>query len=74
MIFHERFFLHCNLLINLSHDCRRNNNGEIKTLHERCLQIVYQGKQSSFGQLSEKDNSVSIQYRNLQSLAIEIYI
>ena len=30
------------------------------SLHERCLQIIYQDKQSSFEQLLKKDNSVSI--------------
>ena len=74
MNFYECFSLHCNLFIALSYGRSRTNNGEIKILHERCLRIIYQEKQSSFGELLEKDKSVSIQYRNLQPLAINIYI
>lgn len=48
-------------------------NGKISTFHEHCLQIIYHKKQSSFEELLQKDNSVSIQHINLQSLANVLY-
>ena len=50
----------------------RTNNRKINQLHERCLRIIYNDKQSSFIKLLEKDNSVSTHQRNLQILAIEM--
>ena len=41
-------------------------------LHERCLRIICYDKQSSFTELLNKDNSVSIHIRNTQRLAIEM--
>ena len=35
-------------------------------LHERCLRLIYNGQQSSFIELLNKDNSVSIHIRNIQ--------
>ena len=51
----------------------RTNNRKINRLHERCLRIIYNDKQSSFIKLLEKDNSVSIHQRNLQFLATEMF-
>ena len=51
----------------------RANSRKINRLHERCLRIIYNDKQSSFIKLLEKDNSVSIHQRNLQILAIEMF-
>ena len=48
-------------------------NNEINRLYERCLRIIYNDETSTFKKLPEKDNSVSIHYRNLQALAIEMY-
>ena len=48
-------------------------NNKIKILHERCLRIIYNDKTSTFKELLEKDNSVSIHYRNIQALAIGMY-
>ena len=48
-------------------------NNEMNWLQERCLQIVYSDHKSSYEELLEKDNSVSIHYRNLHSLAIDLY-
>ena len=42
-------------------------------LHERCLRIIYNDKQSSFTELLNKDSSVSIHIRNIQSLIIEMF-
>ena len=47
----------------------RPNNRKINRLHQRCLQIIYSDKQSSFIELLEKYNSVSIH----QILAIEMF-
>ena len=51
----------------------RTNNRKINRLHERCLRIIYNDKQSSFIKLLENDNSVSMHQRNLQILAIEMF-
>ena len=51
----------------------RNLNNKINRLHQRCLRVVYNDKTSSFEQLLENDNSVSIHHRNIQTLAIEMY-
>ena len=50
----------------------RTNNNKINRLHERCFQIVYNDKQSSFNELFEKAGSVSIHTWNMQILATEI--
>ena len=49
------------------------DNNKINRLHERCLQIVYNDKLSSFNGLFEKDGSVSIHMRNIQILANKMY-
>ena len=46
---------------------------KINRLHERFLRIIYCDKQSSFEELLEKDNSVSINQTNIQILATEMY-
>ena len=38
----------------------RTNNRKINELHDRCLRIIYNDKQSSFIKLLEKDNSVPV--------------
>lgn len=53
------------------HDRRSSN--KINRLHERALRIVYKDDTLSFEELLEKDESVTIHVRNLQSLAIELY-
>ena len=42
-------------------------------LHERCLRIIYNDKQSSFTELLNKDSSVSIHIKNIQKLATEMF-
>ena len=49
----------------------RTLNNKINRLHERCLRIIYSDKTSTFKELLEKDNSVSMHYRNIQALATE---
>ena len=51
----------------------RKNNNKIKHLHERCLRLIYSDKKSSYENLLEKDNSVSIHHKNIQELAIEMF-
>ena len=51
----------------------RKLNNKINKLHERCLQIVYSDNTSSFEELLETDNSVSVHQRNIQVLATELY-
>ena len=48
-------------------------NNKINRLHERCLRIIYNDKTSTFKELLEKDNSISIHYRNIQALVIKMY-
>ena len=63
-------FNHCPLIWM----CRnRTTNRKIKRLHERCLRIIYNDKQSSFKMLLEKDSSVSIHDKNIRCLATEMY-
>ena len=51
----------------------RTNNKKINRLHERCLRLIYNDKKSSFKDLLEKDGSVSIHYRNLRTVAVELF-
>ena len=68
------------LALNLANYCpvvwmfhSQTSNNKINRLHERCLRVIYKDKNSNFENLLEKDNSVSIYYRNVQTLAIEMY-
>ena len=47
-------------------------NSKINRLHERCLRLIYNDKQSTFHELLEKDCSVSIHTRTLQFLVTEM--
>ena len=52
--------------------CRsRTLNSKLNRLHERCLR--YNDKQLTFEELLEKDDSVPIHIRNLQTLTTEMY-
>ena len=50
----------------------RNLNNKINRLHERCLRVTYNDGLSSFGELLERDYSVSVDNRKIQCLAIEL--
>ena len=50
----------------------RKLNNKINKLHERCLQIVYNNNTSTYEELLETDNSVSVHFQNVQALAIEL--
>ena len=43
----------------------RGLNNKINRMHERALTITYKDKSSTFPQLLENDNSVSIHHRNV---------
>ena len=58
-------------LIWMFHSRRLNN--KINSIHERALRITYQDHISTFQELLNKDNSVSIHHRNLQALATEMF-
>ena len=51
----------------------RSLNNKINRMHERALKIAYNGKWSSFQNLLEKKNSVTIHHRNIKILATETY-
>ena len=51
----------------------RDLNRKVNHIHQRALRIVYRDNSSSFTELLKKENSVCIHYRNIQSLAIELY-
>ena len=51
----------------------RTLNNRINGLHKRGLSLVYDDFSSSFSELLEKDKSVTIHRRNLQTLAYEIF-
>ena len=51
----------------------REINRKINHIHERSLRIVYRDYNSSFKDLLQKDNSVCIHHRNIQSLAVELF-
>ena len=48
------------------------NNKKIKHLHERCRRLIQNDKLSSYEELLEKDWSVSVHHRSIQSLATEM--
>ena len=49
----------------------RGLNENIKGVEERALRILYKDKYSAFQELLEKDNSISIHYKNIQKLAVK---
>ena len=62
-----------NLSLVIGHYYSRTLNNKINMLHERCFRIIYSDNTSSFTDLLEKDNSVSVHHRNIQVLATELY-
>ena len=49
----------------------RSLNGKTNRLR---LRMVYNDKQTNFEELLVRDNSVSLHYRNIQSLAAKMYM
>ena len=48
----------------------RTYNNKINRLNGRCLRLIYNDKRSSFEDLPEKGNTVSIHHKNLPALAM----
>ena len=77
--FHKRKIIMTSFITSRLSYCRRSwmfhskrLSKKINALHERTLRITYGYKTSSFHELLEKDNSVSIHHKNLQTLATEM--
>ena len=51
----------------------RRNNNIIKNLHERCLRLIYNDKNSSYEELLTKDGSVFTYHRSIQVLVTKLY-
>ena len=51
----------------------RTINNKINRLHERCLHIVYNDNKSSFQELLDKDNGVTIHIKNVRARAVEMF-
>ena len=51
----------------------RSLNHKINRLYERCIRVIYNDSYSSYDELLNLDNSVSIHHRNLQILATEMF-
>ena len=51
----------------------RRLNNKINSIHERALRITYQDNVSTFEELLNKGNSVSIHHRNLHVLGTEMF-
>ena len=51
----------------------RSLNHKINRLHERCLRVIYNDSHSSYDELLNLDNSVSIYHWNLQILATDMF-
>ena len=51
----------------------RKLNNKINKFHERCLRIVYSDNTSSFEEILETDNSVSVHHQNTQVPATELH-
>ena len=51
----------------------RTLNNRINNIHERALRLTDKDNQSSFKELLEKDHSVTVHHKNLESLVTEIF-
>ena len=53
--------------------CTKKQNNKINNVHKRALRQVYLDFTSTFAELLDKDNSVTIHQRNIQLVAIEMF-
>ena len=51
----------------------RRYNNKINCLHKRMLRIFYKDYKSSFAKLCSEDKSLTVNHKNFQKLAIEMY-
>ena len=61
----------CCSLIWMCYNCSLNH--KINRLHERCLRIIYSDKKSSFDELLDQDESISIHHQNIQKIGIKMF-
>ena len=52
---------------------KKSINNRINCLHERALRLIYCDDTTSFQELLQRDNSVTIHQKNIQALAILMY-
>ena len=50
----------------------RSDNNKITHLHERCYQLIYSDKSSSYEELLERDESGSIRHKNIQAIQLKL--
>ena len=55
----------------MCHNCTINN--KINRLHKRCLRMVYKNNKSSFQELLDKDEGVTIHVQNVRALSVEMF-
>ena len=53
--------------------CTKKQNDKINYVHHRALRQIYLDFTSTFKELLDKDNSVTVHQRNIQLVAIEMY-
>ena len=51
----------------------RRSNNLINRIHERSLRTVYNDTSSTFQELLQRNRSVSIHHKNIQTLTIEVF-
>ena len=68
--------LSLNIALNISQSLSGMFNTKTNRLHERCLRMIYNDKQSNSQteELLVSDNSVSIHHRTIQSREIKMYV
>ena len=68
--FFDSQFAYCPLVFVF---CNRSLNKRISKLRERSLRMLYRDYNSTFTQLSEKNNTITLHMKNLQFLAMKMY-
>ena len=53
--------------------CSKEQDQKINSVHKRALRQVYSDFTSTFAELLDKDNSVTVHQRNIQLVAIEMF-
>ena len=51
----------------------RFNNNRVTKLHKKYLRQIHRDETSSYEEVMEKDGSVSIHYKNIQTLEVEMF-
>ena len=53
--------------------CSKSANKGINRTNKRALRVLYEDYDSAFGQLLEKDGSITVHQKNVQNLMTEMY-